>query len=304
MRYRSVTKRGFTPRSGAYSRGRTPSSASRPRPGGDWEDVSFSTVTQFVEIQGEKLAAKLFEPTGGYQADVVLVHGFTGSKEDFFEVASLLADSGFRVLAFDNRGQHQSSHSKRNDGYSMPSLGKVVVEISQSFQLKRPHLLGHSFGGLIAQQATILNPHNWSSLTLLCSGPGGRSDWLEDPQFINLNNETKSEIWEQVLEKDRLDNPKFELLKTRWLLSDADSTMIYRDHLRKQPSLISQIAAFGTRAHVIYGENDDAWPLSTQNEMAVELNAELTILPNCGHCPNEENPALLAGELVRFWRSN
>ena len=260
-------------------------------------------MTQFVEIQGENLAAKLFEPRGVYRADVVLVHGFTGSKEDFFDVAPLLADSGFRVLTFDNRGQHQSSHSKRNDGYSMPSLGKDVVEISQSFQLKRPHLLGHSFGGLIAQQAIILSPHNWSSLTLLCSGPGGRSDWLEDPQFINLNNNTKSEIWEQVLEKDRLNNSKFELLKSRWLLSDADSTMIYRDHLRKQPSLISQIASLGISSHVVYGENDDAWPLSEQNAMATELNAELTVLPDSGHCPNEENPALLAGELVRFWSS-
>ena len=260
-------------------------------------------MTQFVEIQGENLAAKLFEPKGEYQADVVLVHGFTGSKEDFFEVASLLADSGFRVLTFDNRGQHQSTHSNGTDGYSMPSLGKDVIEISQCFQLEQPHLLGHSFGGLIAQQAIKMNPYNWSSLTLLCSGPGGRTDWLEDPQFINLNNETKSEIWERVLEKDRLGNSRFELLKTRWLSSDAGSTMIYRDHLRKQPSLISQIADLGISSHVIYGENDDAWPLSEQNAMATELKAELTVLPDCGHCPNEENPALLAGELVRFWSS-
>ena len=122
-------------------------------------------MTEFVEIQDEVLAAVLFEPIATYKADVVLVHGFTGSKEDFSEVAPLIAKSGFRVLTFDNRGQNESSHSKRADAYSMPSLGKDVNEISRHFKLQKPHLLGHSFGGLIAQQATTQSPESWSSLT-------------------------------------------------------------------------------------------------------------------------------------------
>ena len=261
-------------------------------------------MTQLVDVQGEPLAVKIFESVGESKADILLIHGFTGSKEDFSEVAPLIASSGFRVLTFDNRGQHESSYTKRSDGYSMASLGRDVVEISQIFRLQKPHLLGHSFGGLIAQQAVLESPEIWSTLTLMCSGPGGRSGWLDDPQFRNLNNETKEEIWTKVLEQDRLGNAKFELWKKRWLASDADSTMIYRDHLLQQPSLIKVIAKFGIKSHVIYGENDDAWPLEDQNEMARTLQAKLTILPNCGHCPNEDNPSLLAGELVRFWVNN
>ena len=261
-------------------------------------------MTQFVEVQGEALAAILFEPIGEHQGDVVLVHGFTGSKEDFSEVAPLIANAGFRVLTFDNRGQNESSHTKKADGYSMHSLGRDVIEISQHFQLQTPHLLGHSFGGLIAQQATKLSPETWSSLTLMCSGPGGRTEWLNDPQFQNLTNETKGEIWETILETERLGNIKFDLWKRRWLASDANSTMTFRSHLLTQTSLIDEIAKLGMAAHVIYGENDDAWPLGDQDRMARELRAKLTVLPGCGHCPNEENPALLAGELVKFWNSN
>ena len=260
-------------------------------------------MTQFVDVQGEALAVKLFESVGEYRADVVLVHGFTGSKEDFSEVAPLIASAGFRVLTFDNRGQNESSHSKRSDGYSMSSLGRDVIEISNYFELQKPHLLGHSFGGLIAQQATKLSPASWSSLTLMCSGPGGRSDWLNEPQFRNLTNETKAEIWQKHLEPDRIGNIKFELWKKRWLASDANSTMTYRDHLIKQPSLVAQIATLGIASHVIYGENDDAWPIEEQKRMALELQAKLTVLPDCGHCPNEENPKLLAKELETFWES-
>jgi pimeloyl-ACP methyl ester carboxylesterase len=121
----------------------------------------------------------------------------------------------------------------------MKSLGRDVLELSNYLDLQRPHLLGHSFGGLIAQQATIIDPDNWSSLTLMCSGPGRRADWLKDPQFENLNNETKADIWVRPLEKDRLGNAKFDLWKSRWLASDADSTMTYPDHLRNQASLIT-----------------------------------------------------------------
>lgn len=259
-------------------------------------------MTQYVEIQGESLAVEIYEPNE-HRSDVLLIHGFTGSKEDFSEVGALIARAGFRVITFDNRGQNESSHTKRDDGYSMKSLGKDALEIAKHFNLKNPHLLGHSFGGLIAQQAITIDSNFWSSLTLMCSGPGGRRNWLSEPHFVDLNNETKSEIWSRVMEKDRLGNPRFELLKSRWLASDADSTMIYRNHLRYQESLIPELSKLNLAAHVIYGENDDAWPIKEQNEMARELGAELTVLPGCGHCPNEENPELLAKELIRFWNS-
>lgn len=73
-------------------------------------------MATFVDIQGEKLAAEIYEPTVRI-ADVVLVHGFTGSKEDFNLIGPLLADQGYRVLTFDNRGQHESAQSKREDTY-------------------------------------------------------------------------------------------------------------------------------------------------------------------------------------------
>ena len=253
-----------------------------------------------VEIQGEPLAVVLYEPKDA-KSDVVLVHGFTGSKEDFEEVARHLVNDGYRVLTFDNRGQHESGHSQRSDGYAVESLGRDVIELSRHFQLSKPHLLGHSFGGLIAQQAVFQSPETWASVTLFCSGPGGRSTWLQEPQFTYLSNETKVEVWEKILAPDRLSSPRFDLLKKRWIASDAESTLIYREHLIHQPPLISKIAKTGIPAHVVYGENDDAWPLEEQNQMARDLQATLTVLSGCGHCPNEDNPTLTAEALARFW---
>ena len=259
-------------------------------------------IKKSVDIQGEPIACELYGDESA-QADVVLIHGFTGSKEDFKEVAGILCVAGFRVLTFDNRGQHESGHSSRADGYSMESLGRDLLELKRAFGMRKPHLLGHSFGGLIAQQAVALDPSEWSSLTLFCSGPAGRKSWLQEPHFLGLSNSNKGQIWSEFLERDRLGNSRFDLLKTRWLNSDAKSTLAFRDHLLHHQSLISEIARLNIPAHVVYGETDDAWPITEQNEMARELGAEITVLTGCGHCPNEDDPRLTASELARFWNS-
>jgi pimeloyl-ACP methyl ester carboxylesterase len=54
---------------------------------------------------------------------------------------------------------------------------------------------------------------------------------------------------------------------------------------------------------VIYGENDDAWPLAMQDQMAAELGAQLTIISGAGHCPNEDKPEETAAVLANFWRA-
>ena len=62
-----------------------------------------SSQHSMVSIQGEPLATIVYQPEE-IISDVVLVHGFTGSKEDFIDMAFLLAAQGHRVLTFDNRG--------------------------------------------------------------------------------------------------------------------------------------------------------------------------------------------------------
>ena len=261
-----------------------------------------SSQHAIVSIQGEPLATVVYEPEV-VTSDVVLVHGFTGSKEDFIDMSLLLAQKGHRVLTFDNRGQHESGHTQRVDGYSMLSLGRDVIELVNVFELRKPHLMGHSFGGLISQQATVLAPKLFSSLTLFCSGPGGKSSWFDFPQFAGLTNANKAEKWENNSLIEDQSSPKYPLRKKRWLASDAVSTLEYREHLRTFTPLISEIRELGISSHVVYGENDDVWPLDEQRDMAHKLSAQLTILPGCGHCPNEENPSLTADALSQFWKS-
>ncbi|MSX50768.1 MAG: hypothetical protein F2764_04765 [Actinobacteria bacterium] len=66
-------------------------------------------------------------------------------------------------------------------------------------------------------------------------------------------------------------------------------------------SVILELLATKIPAHVIYGENDDAWPLAMQDQMAKDLSAPRTIIKDAGHCPNEDQPEETVKVLTNFW---
>ena len=260
-------------------------------------------MTTFVDIQGEKLAVEIYEPKERI-ADVVLVHGFTGSKEDFNLIGPLLAEQGFRVVTFDNRGQHESAHSARADAYEAGSLARDVIELAQHLNLEKPHLMGHSFGGLVSQRAVVDSPESFASLTIFCSGP----HWIPDKPDLEatieiLKSMSMQESWDRFKEETDKLLPRYELYKKRWTASDPRSTHTMALHLQSAKSLVEKVAATKIPVHVVYGENDDAWPLAMQDQMAKDLGALLTVIKSAGHCPNEDQPEETAKVLANFWRS-
>jgi len=258
-------------------------------------------LTTFVDIQGEKLAVEIYEPKVRI-ADVVLVHGFTGSKEDFDLIGPLLADAGYRVLTFDNRGQHESAHSKRDDAYALASLARDVVELVKHFGFEKPHLLGHSFGGLVSQRALVDSPQTFASLTIFCSGP----HWIPDKPDLDatihiMQTMSMQDSWDRFREETEKLLPRYKLYKKRWAASDPHSTHTMALHLQNTQPVISELVATKIPIHVIYGENDDAWPLPMQDQMAKDLAAPRTIIKDAGHCPNEDQPEDTARVLASFW---
>ncbi|MET0902345.1 MAG: alpha/beta fold hydrolase [Acidimicrobiales bacterium] len=58
---------------------------------------------------------------------LLLVHGFTGAKEDFQDWFGGLAARGWHVVAPDLRGHGASDHPPRAEDYSLDLFGQVVA---------------------------------------------------------------------------------------------------------------------------------------------------------------------------------
>src|SRR5436305_957484 len=117
-----------------------------------------------------------------HRAPAVLVPGFTGSKEDFLPTLGPLAQGGWKVVAYDQRGQYETGGPTDPGAYTVPALADDLIAVVDD--LGTPvHLVGHSFGGIVARAAVINRPDAFRSLTLLGSCParigGPRRTWLE-----------------------------------------------------------------------------------------------------------------------------
>jgi pimeloyl-ACP methyl ester carboxylesterase len=106
------------------------------------------------------------EEAGAGERAFVLVHGFTGSRDDFREQIEPLSALG-RTIAVDQRGHGGSTNSGKHELYTVPNL---VADLNAAFGelgLARADLLGHSLGGVVALHFTLAHPERVASLVLM-----------------------------------------------------------------------------------------------------------------------------------------
>lgn len=260
-------------------------------------------MSPLVELSKGQLAINIFEPSE-HKGDAILIHGFTGSKEDFDQIGPLLAAGGYRVFAPDNRGIHESPHAKDASSYSMSAYARDAIEIAKHFDLKSPHLFGHSYGGTVAQRAVVAEPNLFQSLTLFCSGPYARENLGFSTIILEkLVGKTMQEGWDQFAAPMYESHRRKALMEKRWLANDPLAILAQAQALSTFTSVIPEVAATKIASHVIYGESDDAWPLAMQDQMAADLSAEITVIKDAGHCPNEDQPEAAAEAIADFWSS-
>jgi|SRR5262245_24531935 len=106
------------------------------------------------------------EEAGSSERAFVLVHGFTGSRDDFREHVPELARLG-RTLALDQRGHGGTTNSGRAADYTLDGLVADLAAAFDALGLAHADLLGHSLGGMVALRFALAHPERLASLVLM-----------------------------------------------------------------------------------------------------------------------------------------
>jgi 3-oxoadipate enol-lactonase len=102
---------------------------------------------------------------------VVLISGTGGDlRTDPGRAKSLLAQN-FEVLLFDQRGLGQSG--KPDVAYSMSDYADDAAALMAAVGWDRAHVMGISFGGMVAQHFVLRYPERVNKLVLACTSSGG-----------------------------------------------------------------------------------------------------------------------------------
>jgi len=276
---------------------------------------------RLATARGER-AALVATPAGGVEpaGTAILVPGFTGSKEDFIDVLEPLAAAGYEVVAYDQRGQFESPDDS-GDGEPLSAatvveqLASDVVAVADTVAAESPvHVVGHSMGGLVARGVALARPDRVASLTLLCSGPSAlpaAQQGALQTLVAALDDHSLEQVWQAKAQLDRANGvaePPAEVqdfLHRRFVANSPAALVAKATMLMEEPDRVDALAAVlgarGLPALVLVGEDDDAWPVDCQADMARRLGAGLVVIPGAGHSPAVDQPLATAEALLALW---
>jgi pimeloyl-ACP methyl ester carboxylesterase len=238
---------------------------------------------------------------------VFLLHGVGGGKEAWVHNQAALAAAGYRTIAWDMPGYGASSALSpcTNAG-----LADALKDLILHTGAKRNVLLGHSMGGMIAQELAALHPALAQGLVLYSTSPAfGKADGDWQQQFL----QSRFAPLDQGLGMDGLaekivpgmfapDADRARLAEAAALMGrvPADS---YRTALSAIVSFnrLAELAAIRVPTLCLAGELDLNAPPAVVEKMASRIaGAQYACLPGVGHIANIEQPALFNSAVLAF----
>ncbi len=255
------------------------------------------------------------EPDSIHAGTILMIPGFSGSKEDFVAIMPTLSSLGWHCFAIDQYGQPATFGSNNENDFTMDLYAQDVIDIANSFP-EPIHILGHSFGGLVSQVAVSKSIKSFASITLMCSGPGAlpRNRWGGLPRLVKATDKYKmSTIWflktvaEKMVGYRKFSRKVRKWRRQRWIKTNPFSIKSMGNLLmHTEPISEKLIKTFEKNripVLVLTGEKDDIWPLDVQQNMAQMLNGKYIEIFGAGHSPAREMPNETAIEIDTFLKT-
>jgi pimeloyl-ACP methyl ester carboxylesterase len=258
-----------------------------------------------VEVGGLRLS---IAEAGAGQRPLLLVHGFTGAKEDFTPWLGMLANSGWHAVAPDLRGHGTSTKPAAERAYTFELFADDMLGLTDALGWDRFVLLGHSMGGMVAQFMACSAPGRLDGLILMDTSHRALDNLnpsLVDAAVSIVRDEGIAAL-AAILAEQRgpLDTPA----NQRLLAEDpAYAEFCDRKFLATSPAMYAAMApAFLTTPDrldglrslpaalpvlVIVGEQDEPFRMPSAQLAACVGQASLAVIPDAGHCPQFENSA-------------
>ena len=258
----------------------------------------------FLTVNGVDLA---YEDLGRGERPFVLVHGFTGFRDDFREQLPALSALG-RTIIYDHRGHGDSAHSGDPASYSFAQLVDDLRAVLDALGVERCDLLGHSMGGMIALRFALAFPERVASLVcmdtaarppdrmprapLAAAGAIARADGMA--RLADLlrgraaDDPTRPEA-ERRLEQE-LGTAFWERRQRRLVAMDVEAFAALALELVDHEPLTGRLSEIRCPTLVMVGEQDTGF-LAASDELARGIpGARKIVIPNAAHSPQLENP--------------
>ena len=263
--------------------------------------------SRFVQVKGIWVHYKRY---GQGEPVFVLLHGFAASLFSWQQVAEPLGEIG-TVIAFDRPAFGLTQRPMRNEwGDENPYTQAFQVELTaglmDDLEVERAILVGNSAGGTVSALFALAYPKRVQALILVNPAiyAGGGTPTFLRPLFNTPQMRHLGPLLARAIRNWGLDfaesawhdptriTPEMWEGYTRPLQAENwDRALWEFTAASRSPGVDLRLDELTMPTLVLAGDDDRIVPTQQSIRLAGELpNAELAVVPNCGHVPQEECP--------------
>ena len=236
---------------------------------------------------------------------LVFLHGVGGGHHAWEMQLPYFSSLGYPSHAWDQPGY---GHSPIVEPYDLEQVSASLARLIESLGGEPVVLVGHSMGGLIAQETYVRQPQLIKALALCFTSPafaGGNSDFTK--QFIAARIGPLDEGKSMAQIAARL----IPTMGSNSKLAEQIMAGVPPDTYRKAVRLLTtfdrrkELASIKVPTLVVAGSEDKTAPPAVMEKMAQKIpGAEYVLLQDCGHLGPMDQPEAFNDALLFFLKSH
>lgn len=240
---------------------------------------------------------------------IVFLHGVGGHSQAWeYQLASFGTDH--RAIAWDMPGYGQSARLPET---TFPALADALLALLDHLGLERPHIVGHSIGGMVAQEFIARHPGRAASLVLSATSPAfGNPDGDFQKKFVAARlapldaGRSMADVADEVV--PRLVGPGAGAdgiaLAKACMAQVAPETFRAMIHTLVTFDRRDTLSAIAVPTLCLSGSEDTNAPAPMMEKMALHIpGARYVCLNGLGHLANLESPAAFDAAVRDFLNS-
>lgn len=261
---------------------------------------------------------------------LLLLHGGPGATHEYFLPHLLPLARNHRLVLIDERGCGRSQRLEDLDQYSLEEMARDVEAVRVALNLGKVDLLGHSFGGILAQAVAVQHPAGIRRLILASTGSSAAR---VNADFERIKGSLDEELRRQIDAFEVggiLGADGAQLAEYRKLADQAEAPYNYRVRQPAWDSARSPMGwdvlnqMWGTRsdfhidgnlvgfdfterlrtlsipALIIYGDHDMVTDATAQESQAALAGSVLVRIPRSAHMTFVDQNAAFIDAVTRF----
>jgi len=260
-----------------------------------------------------------YEIYGKGETVLLCIHGYGSSHESWYDILPFLADY-FILILIDLKGFGLSSKPDDNN-YGVEDHAEIILSFIEKMEQSNIVVMGQSYGAAITLavylKAAKINKAGYFKKLILIDATLFIDDLpvlkirLKEPLLKRIVLKTvpakiiaKVSLRRMFYEKNKVTNSRVERY-AKYIKQPGTNISFIKTALLMHPDvqdfIVPHLDKVDLPVLIIWGENDPLAPVTHAYKLNRMIsNLVLTIIPRCGHVPQEERSEETAGIIINF----